>query len=237
MNSQSLEHLFIRPKWAFTPKCIDVQAGGRVTVIGGGPYNCDSLLHLGRVGGNSRGYHLMDVRFDGKNLRQAWLTVDDTDRARGYGTITFSNCSQNDGQSGDTTTPLVTVPPGARVVLRDCSFSGSQDNWIDVYARANVQGELSVQDCDGISSNDFQSLVEAKAANAYYEFIRCGAIWGKRGSYSKFPDSKEELTERPTREMEPSEPFTPDEIARLKRMLAGDLVAKGELRVVLPDGE
>lgn len=190
VNGQSLEHLFLRPKWAYIKRCIDVQCGGRVSVIGGGPYNCGTLLHLGQIGGNARGFHFADVRFDGKTMRQAWLTVDDTDRPQGYGTITFSNASQNDGQSGDVSLPLVTVPPGARVILRDCSFNGSMENWAKVYGHARANGELSVQDCDGISVSQFQTLVEAKHARAYYEFARCGAIWGERGSFSTFPDAR-----------------------------------------------
>jgi hypothetical protein len=188
VNAQSLEHLFLRPQFAWSPRGIDVQGGGDVTVVGGGCYELGSILHLGKIGGNARGFDIQSMRPDGKNRRTAFLSVDDTDRAQGYGAVTFSNMSQNDGQRGNTTLPLVTVPPGCRVILRDCSFNGSTENWAKVYSDRNANGELSIQDCDGISSQDFAELVETKGDRAYYEFIRSGSIWGPRASVSTFPE-------------------------------------------------
>lgn len=194
VNEQSLEHLFLRPQFAWSPKAIDVRKGGDITIVGGGSYEIGSILHLGQIGGNARGFDVHSLRPDGKNQRTAFLTVDDTDTPKGYGTITFSNMSQNDGQKGNISKPLVTVPPGASVILRDCSFNGSLENWAKVYSKTigsvKVQGQLSVQDCDGISSTQFKTLVETKGPNSYYEFIRSGSIWGPRGTYSTFPDSQ-----------------------------------------------
>lgn len=187
VNAQSLEHLFLRPQFAWSPRGIDVQGGGDVSVLGGGCYELGSILHLGRIGGNARGFDISSMRPDGKNKRTAFLTVNDTDRAMGYGTVTFANMSQNDGQKGDTSLPLVTVPPGCRVVMRDCSFNGSLDNWAKVYSDRNANGELSIQDCDGISSSEFAELVQTKGDRAYYEWIRCGSIWGPRATVSTFP--------------------------------------------------
>lgn len=194
VNEQSLEHLFLRPQFAWSPIAIDVHKGGDVSVVGGGCYEVGSILHLRKIGGNARGFDIHSLRPDGKNQRTAFLTVDDTDTPQGYGTITFSNMSQNDGQKGDISKPLVTVPSGASVILRDCSFNGSLEKWAKVYSKTvgamKVQGQLSVQDCDGISSAQFKTLVETKGPNSYYEFLRCGSIWGPRGSYSTFPDSQ-----------------------------------------------
>lgn len=183
VNAQSLEHLFLRPQFAWSPIAVDVAGGGDVSIVGGGTYELGSILHLRRSGGNARGYDISSVRPDGKNQRTAFLTVEDTDRPQGYGVITFSNMSQNDGQKGDVSRPLVTVPPGARVILRDCSFNGSIEKLFKVYSKGNVQGELSVQDCEGISSAEIPNLVEAKGDKAYYEFIRFGSIWGPRVDY------------------------------------------------------
>lgn len=192
VNAQSLEHLFLRPQFAWSPKGVDVQGGGDVSILGGGCYELGSILHLGRIGGNARGFHVQDMRPDGRNRRRtAWLSVDDTDRPQGYGVIGFDFCTQNDGQRGDTSLPLVTVPPGCRVIMRGCGFAGSFDNWAEVYGstRPSANGELIVEHCDGISPAQFQTLVAAKSANAFYEFDRCGSIWGPRGSFSTFPDA------------------------------------------------
>ena len=191
VNAQSLEHLFLRPEFAWLPRCIDVQGGGDVTVLGGGTYEVGTLLHLNRIGGNASGFDVHSVRFDGRNRkRSAWLTVADTDRPQGYGVITFRDCTQNDGQRGDTSQPLVTVPPGARVLLESCGFRGAMDNWAEVWGstRPLANGELVIEHCDGVGPAQFPTLVRAKSARAFYEFIRCGPMWGgQRGSFSTFP--------------------------------------------------
>lgn len=192
VNAQSLEHLFLRPEFSWTKRCVDVQGGGDVSIVGGGTYEVETLLHLGRIGGNARGFDVDSLRFDGRNRkRSAWLTVADTDRPQGYGVISFTGCTQNDGQRGDTSKPLVTVPPGARVLMRACGFAGDKEHWAEVYGstRPLANGELVVEHCDGIGPSQFETLVEAKSANAFYEFVKCGPMWGgQRGSFSTFPE-------------------------------------------------
>jgi hypothetical protein len=191
VNSQSLEHLFLRPQFAFSPVAIDVQGGGDVSVTGGGTYEMESFLKLGRIGKNARGFDVASVRFDGKTTRTAWLAVADTDAARAYGTITFRNCSQNHGQM-KSQSPLVTVGPGARVVLRECSFAGASlvgGNLARIYSDRRAGGELVVENCDGLSGRTLPAYVEAKGNRSYYAFIRCGDLYGPTGSASNYPPS------------------------------------------------
>lgn len=187
VNAQSLEHLFLRPQFAWAPVGIDVQGGGDVTVMGGGTYQLGALLNLGRVGSNARGFDVHSVRFDGKRLRTAWLTADDTDEAKAYGTIGFYHCSQNNGQDGGEL-PLFTVPPGCRVVARGCNFHGGWDDWARVYSDQRAGGELIVEYSDGMSTQDLASLVIAKGSRAFYEFVRCGSLYGPTKSFSTFPE-------------------------------------------------
>lgn len=233
VNEQSLEHLFLRPQFAWTDIAIDVQGGGDVSVLGGGSYEIKRLLNLGRVGSNSRGFDISSVRLDGDNTRSAYLTFDDTDTARSYGTITFSNMTQNNGQR-QSTRPLITVAPGARVVARECSFNGSFQNFARVHSDNRANGELIFEYCDGISSNDLGTLVQTKGTRSYYKFNLCGSIWGPTKSLSTFPGDIIEPIELPA-PIEPVLQFTEEEVAKIKRMIAGELRASGELKVQLPE--
>jgi hypothetical protein len=192
VNAQSLEHLFVRPQFAFSPVAIDVQGGGDVSVTGGGTFEMTTFLKLGRIGKNARGFDVASVRFDGKTTRTAWLAVADTDTARAYGAITFRNCSQNHGQR-ESELPLVTVGPGARVVVRECSFAGATltgGNLAHIYSDRRAGGELVVENCDGLNGQTLPEYVEAKGDRAYYAFIRCGDLYGPTGSASNFPESR-----------------------------------------------
>lgn len=200
MNLQSLEHLFLRPKFAFAPIAIDVQAGGDVSVLGGGTFEMEAFLKLGRVGSNTRGFDVASVRFDGTKTRTAWLAFADSDTTRTYGAITFNNCSQNNGQKLSDA-PLVTVAPGSRVVLRECSFAADTllgGNLAHIYSDRRAGGELVVENCDGLSGGRLPQYVEAKGSRAYYTFIRCGNLYGPTGSATNAPaeltDSQVEVT-------------------------------------------
>jgi hypothetical protein len=87
VNAQSLEHLFVRPQFAWSPIAIDVQGGGDVSVVGGGTFEMKTFLKLGRIGSNARGFDVASVRFDGDNTRTAWLAVANTAAARTYGAV------------------------------------------------------------------------------------------------------------------------------------------------------
>lgn len=242
VNAQSLEHLFLRPQFAWSPVAIDVQGGGDVSVVGGGSYEVGSLLHLNRIGGNARGFDFNSLRCDGKNQRTAFLTVEDTDEGRGYGTITFRNMTQNNGQQGDTSRPLVTVPPGARVVLSSCGFAGSFANWAAVYSDRRYAGELYVEYCDGLSPGTLETLVEAKGARAYWAFRDVGNLVSPTRSVSNFPpDAVDDDEPQPVQ-------FTPEEAEVLRALLsrkqclleAADgmkRIKAGDLTVTLPETE
>jgi hypothetical protein len=189
VNLQSLEHLFLRPQFTHSTVGIDVQAGGDVTVVGGGTYELKTFLRLGRIGSNTRGFDVQSVRFDGKSTRTQWLAVADSDRARTYGAITFRNCSQNNGQKLSEA-PLLTVGPGARVVLRECSFAAGTilgGNLAHIYTDRRAGGELVVENCDGLDGGRLHEYVQAKGKRAYYTFIRCGDLYTETGSATNYP--------------------------------------------------
>lgn len=187
-NNQSLVHQFVQSFFAFTPIAIDVAGGGDVSVTGGGTYELGTLLRLGRVGSNTAGFDIRSVRFDGSRTRTCWLDAVDTDQARTYGTVTYDNCTQNNGQR-ESDLPLFRVPPGCRCVARACSFRGLKRNWAEVYSEAGreVGGEFIAEYCDGIYVDQLPTLVMAKGSKAYYEFLRCGDLYHRTGSYSTFP--------------------------------------------------
>jgi hypothetical protein len=190
VNLQSLEHLFLRPQFTHSPLAIDVQAGGDVSVVGGGTYELGTFLKLGRIGSNTRGFDVSSVRFDGKNTRTAWLALAETDRARTYGAITFANCSQNNGQK-ESELPLVTIGPGSRVVLRECSFAGGPllgGNLAHVYSDRRAAGELVVENCDGLHGQRLPEYVKVTGDRAYYTFLRCGDLYTHTGSATNFSE-------------------------------------------------
>lgn len=234
MNLQSLEHLFLRPKFALAPIAIDVVNGGDVSVFGGGSYEIGIFLKLGNGGRNCRGFDITSARFDGKNTRTAWVTFADPTRTRTYGPITFSNCSQNNGQRVSDF-PLITAGAGSRVIVRDSSFDGGYDNWARVHSDRFAGGEFIVQNCDGLEGDKLDTYVQTKGDRAYYEFTHCGTIYGPVGSVSTFPDTISSDLQ-----------FTEDEINTLKQLIgiepkindsikATDRIKAGELETVLPE--
>lgn len=190
VNAQSLEHLFLRPKFANLPIAIDCQAGGDISVFGGGTYEVDTFVKLGRIGSNTRSFDFTSVRFDGKTTRTAWIDVADTDAAKTYGSITFANCGQNNGQK-ESPNPLVKVAPGSRVVLRECSFNSGPlmgGNLAHIYSDRRAGGELVVENCDGLDGTRLAEYVQTKGNRAYFTFIRCGDLYTKTGNASNFPE-------------------------------------------------
>jgi hypothetical protein len=186
INDQSLEHLFLRPQFAWSPIAIDVQGGGDVTVVGGGSFELGALINLGRIGSNARGFDVQSVRFDGEKTRTAWLTAANPTRGRTYGTVSFSNCTQNSEQK-ESDLPLLTVPPGCRAVVRACGFHGSKENWAVLNSDRRMHSELIVEYCDGISGSGLRDLVTTNGPNSWQQFRLCGNLWGPSGSYSTFP--------------------------------------------------
>jgi hypothetical protein len=186
INNQSLEHLFLRPQFAWSPIAIDVQGGGDITSVGGGSFEMKAILNLGRIGSNARGFDIRSLRVDGEKTRTAWLTASDPTAGRSYGTVGFDHCTQNNGQQ-ESDMPLLTVPPGCRVVASKCGFHGSQDNWAEMFSDRRMHSELIVEYCDGISGNGLERLVTANGPNAWQEFRHCGNLYGPSGSYSTFP--------------------------------------------------
>lgn len=232
MNMQSLEHLFLRPEFAFAPVAIDVVNGGDVTVIGGGSYEIGALLKLGTVGRNCRGFDVMSLRVDGKITRTAWVTYADPKKTKTFGPITFRNCTQNNGQQ-ESTLPLLTAAPGSRVVCRDCSFDGGYKNWAAVYSDRTAGGEMVIENCDGLEGDKLNTYVNAVGDRAYYEFRRCGTLYGPVGSYSTFPDQTK------------GGQFTDAEVDDLRALLGSrdaiatavgvtERIRAGELRAVFP---
>lgn len=262
MNRQSLQHLFLRPLFTWSPIAIDVQAGGNITVISGGTFEIDEFLKLGGVASNTRGFRVEGLRFDGNPTRTAWVNFYDTDRRRTYGIITFDNCTQNNGQK-ESDLPLVTAAPGSRVVLRDCSFSGGMENWAQVYSEKRnddewTPGELIVENCDGLDGNNLHELVTTKGARAFFAFERCGTLYGPTRSLRSLPVSDDVVTPEaddavmpeasPDSAPEVMDALTPDEIAALRALLqrheaildAADgieQIKSGRLEVTLPDAE
>lgn len=186
MNAQSVQHQFQSPLFANAPIGVDVQAGGDVSIFGGGSYELGTLLKLGNVSQNTRGFDVASFRFDGDGTRTAWLDAYDTDRAKTYGVVRFQSCGQNKGQ-GTTIPPLFTVPPGCRCVADCCDFNGAQDNWARVYSDARAGGEFIANYCSGLDGTNLASLVTRKGQRAHCEFNRCGNLYSQTGSYSTFP--------------------------------------------------
>lgn len=186
MNMQSLQHHFERPLWAFCPVAIDVQAGGDVTVLGGGTYEVGCILKLGTVSQNTRGFDINSVRVDGSNTRTSWIDAYDTDRARTYGVVSFRNCGQNNGQKVSTR-PLFMVPPGCRCVADCCDFNGSVTDWCRVYSDNRAGGEFIANYCSGLDGTRLGELVHLKGPRAYYAFSKCGNLYSATGDLSSFP--------------------------------------------------
>lgn len=185
MNRQSLQHLFIRPLFTWSPVAIDVQHGGNITAIGGGTFEIGEFLRLGEVASNTRGFRFESIRFDGQHTRTAWVSFADTDRERTYGQVTFANCTQNNGQKRSML-PLLTAAPGCRVIAEHCSFAGGFFEWAEVYGNSRAHGELIVRECDGISGNQLTGLVQGKGGG-YWAFDRCGSLYSDPKSISTFP--------------------------------------------------
>lgn len=187
VNIQSLEHLFLRPQFAFTPLAWDVQAGGDVASVGGGSYEVGCLLKVGAVSENTRSFDINSLRVDGSRTRTAWLDAYDTDSARTYGVVSFRNCGQNKAQL-NSTRPLFTVPPGCRCVADCCDFSGSKTDWCRVYSDIRAGGEFIANYCSGLDGTQLGRLVTTKGPRAWYELNRCGNLYSQTGSYSTFPE-------------------------------------------------
>jgi hypothetical protein len=91
--------------------------------------------------------------------------------------------------------PLVTVAPGARVVLRECSFAGATlpgGNLAHIYSDRRAAGELVVENCDGLRGPSLADYVQAKGKRAFYAFIRCGDLYSETASASNFPATAQE---------------------------------------------
>lgn len=189
VNSQSLEHLLLRPCFSSTPIAIDVQGGGDVSVLGGGSYEVGQFLRLGRIGSNARGFDVRSFRFDGKKTRTAWLTCEDTDEGKAYGTVLFASCSQNNGQK-ESELPLFTVPPGCRVVASCNGFHGSVHEWAHLYGTQKMPAELIVEYCDGLSPDGLEQLVTSKGPRSYYKFKTVGSLMSDSRSVSTFPEDR-----------------------------------------------
>jgi hypothetical protein len=187
VNNQSLEHLFLRPQFAWSPIAIDVQGGGDITSVGGGSFEMKAILNLGRIGSNARGFDIRSLRVDGERTRTAWLTASDYTVGRSYGTVGFDHCTQNNGQM-EAEMPLFVVPPGCRVVASKCGFHGSQEHWAELYSDRRMHSELIVEYCDGLSGGTLKSLVKTFGQNAWYEFRRCGNLYGPSGNATNFPE-------------------------------------------------
>ena len=189
VNAHSVQHLFLRPLFVDSPVGIDMAAGGVMAVVGGGAYELDTFLRLGRQGSNNRGFNVQGFRFDGRGTRTQWLAFADPRRTRTFGTITFANCSQSHGQK-QSNEPLITVAPGSRVVVRECSFSAAPlagGNLAHVYSDRRASGELIVENCDGLVADKLPDYVRTHGDRAYYTFTRCGSLYDQSASASNFP--------------------------------------------------
>lgn len=189
VNAQSVEHLFLRPLFVRSPVGIDMTAGGVLAVVGGGAYELDTFLRLGQQGSNNRGFSVQGFRFDGQGTRTQWLAFANPHRARTFGTITFANCSQSHGQK-QSDEPLITVAPGSRVVVRECSFSAAPlvgGNLAHIHSDRRASGELIVENCDGLGGDNLVDYIRTHGDRAYYTFRRCGNLYGQAASISNFP--------------------------------------------------
>lgn len=233
MNLQSLEHLFLRPKFVQAPIGIDVQYGGDVSIVGGGSYEVESFLHLGNGGRNCRGFDVMSFRFDGKTTRTAWVTYDDPKKTKTFGPITFRNCAQNNGQQ-NSRFPLITAAPGSRIVCRECSFDGNYDNWGAVYSDRSAGGELIIENSDGLDGTNLESYVTRHGSRAFVEFRHCGTLYGPTGSYSTFPDRPESVPQFTADEADGLRELLGSRAAIAKAIHTAGRVDAGELRAAFP---
>jgi hypothetical protein len=195
VNSQSLEHLFLRPKFANSPIAIDVQAGGDVTAIGGGTYEVKTLLRLGDVASNTRGFDFSSLRIDGDGTRTQWLQFVDKKTPKTYGQIRFVSMSQNAGQL-TSEHPLMEVAPGSRVICEACSFHAEPKlrggMLAHIHSTDKAAGELIVNYCDGIGGQFLKDYVKLTGSRSRFAFQKCGTLYGPTRSLSNFEEDTNE---------------------------------------------
>lgn len=180
-NDQSVDHRFWRPQFNWTDVGVRVVYGGCVSIVGGGCYELGTLLHIDRAGRNARGFSVRDMRCDGRGTRTAWLTVEAAGRVTNVGSIRLEGLSQVANQRRSER-PLVTVPPAARCVIRECALAPP-----DVYpfslgrvvSTAEAAAELVVERCDGIDGNRLGELVELIGPRSRVAIRETGSMFGE----------------------------------------------------------
>lgn len=186
-NSQSVEHLLLRPTFALCETAIHARAGGAIIIVGGGSYELDTLLRIDRVGSNTRGFHVTGFRFDGERKRTRWLDFAEPQRPRTAGNILFLSCSQNQGQL-ESDAPLITVCPGARVTTECCNFNEKADNLLGALAHltgtASHAAEYYAIRCDGIDGDRLETYATLHRSRARAKFEDCGTLRSPTGSFT-----------------------------------------------------